>query len=101
MPDILKYLLMAIVPIGLIILAMFAFWFVLPVVIIGIAVRMIYVKFFLKKRPAFRTYTFSQSWPKDASFDRERNMVNIREQEFTTVIDADDLDREYQIPKMK
>lgn len=97
MSDVMKYLLMALVPIGLILFSMFAFWVVLPVVIIGIAARLLYLKLFRKEKTTVHMATFSLGWGNNASFGKEINA----NQEYTTVIDADNMDREYQIPKMK
>ncbi|UWG96073.1 hypothetical protein LPY66_14295 [Dehalobacter sp. DCM] len=96
MSDILRYLLMALVPISLVLLAIFAFWIALPVIILGVAARIIYLRFFRRGKDPAHTHTVGTNWHNSNVFGGKKS-----DQEYTTVIDADNMEREYRIPKMK
>jgi len=93
MPDLLKFLLYSIFAFGIILLAAIVSWVFLLLLGIGISTRVIYQKFFSKKKKttlganAFRQGT----WNKTA---------NDSQREYMTVIDADNTENEYRIPKI-
>jgi len=72
MPDILRYLLWTVLSAGLILIAIMAFWVFLIIIGIVVIARLIYVKL----------------------FNKDSNV-------YTTVIDADNPDEEFRIPKIK
>jgi hypothetical protein len=92
MPDLLKYLLYSIFAFGMICLAVMASWFFLLILAIGIAARVINQKFFGKKKTTPEANTFSQrTWNKT---------TNTNQPEYMTVIDSDNTEKEYRIPKI-
>ncbi|RJE49023.1 MULTISPECIES: hypothetical protein [unclassified Dehalobacter] len=93
MPDLLKYLLYSIFAFGMICLAVIASWFFFLILAIGIAASVINQKFFGKKKTTTpEANTFSQgTWNKT---------TNSNQHEYMTVIDADNTENEYRIPKI-
>ncbi|NLI90704.1 MAG: hypothetical protein GX434_00470 [Peptococcaceae bacterium] len=84
MSNTIRVLLWTILSLGMIFIAMMAFWAFLLILGVFIAARMIYLK--LSKKNNVKMYT------------RRRTDQN---QNYTTVIDADDPEKEYHIPKIK
>lgn len=100
MPDSIRYFLWIILSLGLLILGVMAFWvflIILGIIIIG---KIIYLKLFNKGSITY--YTFStrrEDRPNPNPFDPDSTAKNENEQKYTTVIDADNPDKEYKIPK--
>lgn len=98
MPEAIRYLLYTILSVGLFFLAIMFFWVFLIIIGVLIVGRLIYTRLF-NKRPGsvtFYSYTF-----KGKQGDSSGSLINIDEKEYTTVIDADDMDKEYKVPKIK
>lgn len=83
----------------MIFIAIMFFWVFLVILGIGIIGRLIYMKLFNKSPKSsvtFYSYTMHNG---KASNNYDTNPNN--NQDFTTVIDADDQEKEYKIPKLK
>lgn len=104
MSNVLRYILWSVFSLGMIVIAVMAFWVFLIIIGVIIIARFIYFKLFSKEPPGpkgtFTIHTYSMS-------SGQRNNVppnqepQSRDQEFTTVIDADDMNKEYKVPKIK
>lgn len=100
MPDVLRYFIWSILSIGMLILAVAFFWVFLIVLAIIITLRIIYMKLF-KKDSGIRIYTFSTKNKPHQDTDPFGQKDNRQgDSEYTTVIDADDMEKEYKIPKL-
>jgi len=96
MPTTLKYLLWSILSTGLIFVAIMAFWVFLIVIGLIIIGRLIYLNFFNKgTRYSGRIFTYTIKKDPVARGSEQKN------EEYTTVIDADNMEKEYKIPKIK
>lgn len=103
MSNTLRYILWSIFSLGMLVLAVMAFWIFLIILGVIIIARLIYFKIFKKEnKGAFtiHTYTVRPGPQDDYRYNQDRNPKS-EDQEYTTVIDADDLDKEYKIPKIK
>lgn len=97
MSNSLRVLLWTILTLGVIFIAVTAFWVFLLISGGVIAARFLYQKLLNKGTVTIRSYRMNYGSSKNAGQAEK----NGREQTYTTVIDADDPDQEYQIPKFK
>lgn len=101
MPNALRVILWSILSLGLLFLAVMAFWVFLIIIGVVIVARLIYVKLFHKGTPnrgfTIRTYTMKTT-PTGSDQPKEDSNGN---ENYTTVIDAEDPDKEYRIPRIK
>ena len=82
-------------------LAIMFFWVFLIILGVFIVGRLIYMKLFNKKSATFYSYTvYNGKTVKNLSHSPDSDNP-YSEQEFTTVIDADDMEKEYKVPKIK
>ena len=98
MPEALRYLIYAIMSIGLFFLAIAFFWVFLIIIGVIIVGRLIYMKLFNKGSGSVTVYSYTF---KGRPGNPSGPTINADEQEYTTVIDADDMDKEYKVPKLK
>jgi len=98
MPNILRYVLWTVLSIGMIFIAISALWFFVIIVGIVIIARLIYLKLF-NKQGTFKIHTFTIKNGPPNNYSQTGPKAN--DQEYTTVIDADDMEKEYKIPKIK
>lgn len=86
----------------MLVLAVMAFWVFLIILGIVIIARLIYSKLFRKGKGSFTIHTYTIR-PDRHSNNPYHQSINpeTRDQEYTTVIDAEDQDKEYKIPKIK
>ncbi len=102
MTNAIRYLLMTVLSIGMVIIAVMFFWvflLILGVLIIG---RMIYMKLFNKSnKNAVTFYSYTMYNGRTETKHHTHPNEQKSESEFTTVIDADDMEKEYKIPKLK
>lgn len=101
MSNAIRYILLTILSLGMIFVAIMFFWVFLIILGIGIIGRLIYMKLFNKNPRSsvtFYSYTMHNGKP---SNNLNPNLNPNEEQDFTTVIDADDQEKEYKIPKLK
>ncbi len=99
MSNAIRYILWTILSLGMIFIAIMFFWVFLVILGIGIIGRLIYMKLFNKNPKSsvtFYSYTMHNGKPSN-NYDTTPN----DDQNFTTVIDADDQEKEYKIPKLK
>lgn len=99
----LKYILWTILSLGMIFLAIMAFWVFLVILGIILIARFLYLKLFNKERKGtFTIHTYTvRSTPRNNAPPSQEFYSEARGQKYTTVIDADDTEKEYQIPKIK
>ncbi len=103
MPNTLRYILWTIFSLGMLVIAVMAFWVFLIILGVIIIARLIYFKLFKKgTKGAFtvHTYTMRPGSKNNFHYNQDSN-AKSKDQEYTTVIDADDMDKEYKIPKIK
>lgn len=99
MSNSIRYILWTILSLGMIFIAIMFFWVFLVILGIIIMGRLIYMKLFNKtpkNSVTFYSYTMHNGKPSN-----DQNFHPNVEQDFTTVIDADDQEKEYKIPKLK
>ncbi|MFA6809331.1 MAG: hypothetical protein WCR27_10115 [Eubacteriales bacterium] len=95
MPNVVKYFIYSILTIGFAILAIMGIWIFLLVIFAAIIIRFIYAKIFNKE--PFKFYTYKQNGH-HTNLNNDQN--DNKDNKYTTVIDADDMDKEYKIPKL-
>jgi hypothetical protein len=98
-PNILRVLVWSILSLGMLFLAVMFFWVFLIVIGVFVIARIIYLKLFNKDSKGtvtMRTYKVNFG-PRQAPDNHQAN----QDHPYTTVIDADDPDQEYKIPKLK
>jgi len=98
-----RYILLTILSAGMIFIAIMFFWVFLVILGVIIFGRLIYMKLFNKnpgKSMTFYSYTMYNGKPPNNQ-KINPNINPNEEQDFTTVIDADDQEKEYKIPKLK
>jgi len=95
MPAMLKYFIWAVVACGLIFIAISAFWFLLIIFGLILLCRFVALKLFRKGGTSDRDRVFGPISNVFVYRFREKSS------EYTTVIDADDMEKEYKIPKIK
>ena len=101
MSNAIRYLLWMILSIGMFFLAIMFFWVFLIILAVFIIGRLIYMKLFNKNAVTFYSYTmYNGKTVKNLSHNPDLDNPDL-EQEFTTVIDADDMEKEYKVPKIK
>lgn len=89
------------------IIAIMAFWVFLVIIGVLIVGRIIYMKLFNKGTITIRRYTVGHTPPGGYTAQSRPHPNNGNQSygpnnsEYTTVIDADDPDQEYKIPKIK
>ncbi|HHV63908.1 MAG TPA: hypothetical protein GXX46_02345 [Peptococcaceae bacterium] len=102
MSNAVRLLLWTAISIGIVTLAILAFWLLLLVVGVAVLGRLIYLKFFPNRRNTsagtftVHTFTIGPRVHRNNASD-----IDNRNEPYTTVIDADDPDKEYRIPKIK
>lgn len=102
MSNTIRYLLFTILSIGMVFIAVMFFWVFLIIISILIIGRMIYMKLFNKNNHnvvTFYSYTMHNGRPQNNQNTHSNDQKS--ESGFTTVIDADDMEKEYKIPKLK
>lgn len=102
MPNALRVILWSVFSLGMLVLAVMAFWVFLIILGIVIIARLIYSKLFQKGKGSFtiHTYTIRPDRHSNNSYHQDIHQES-RDQEYTTVIDAENQDREYKISKIK
>lgn len=96
-----RMILWSVLSLGMLFLAIMAFWVFLILFAVIIIARLIYAKVFRKSSGlTIQTYTF-RSGPKSNNTPNPGAQGIPKDGGYTTVIDADDLDKEYKIPKIK
>jgi len=97
MPNAIRVILWTILSLGMLFIAIMAFWVFLLIIGVVLVARLIYFKLFNKGTVTIHRYQVnvrpSNPTPSDNKTDQNSP--------YTTVIDADDLDKEYQIPRIK
>jgi len=96
MPNMLRNILWLLISLVLIFVAFTFFWLFLLLVGIGLIARLAYLKLF-KKEP-FKIHTYSIRFGSS-----QHRPYNSRDNtnDYITVIDADDMTKEYKIPRIK
>lgn len=99
MPNALRVLLWSVLSLGMLFLAIMAFWVFLIIIGIVILARILYLKLFRKGKGTVTIHTYRMNYPPSEQPAQPGN--GSQDQTYTTVIDADDLDKEYKIPRIK
>lgn len=98
-----RYIIWTILSIGMVVIAIMFFWVFLIILGIVIIARLIYMRLFNKNPKnavTFYSYTMYNGKPVNNQ-NIDHNINSNEDQDFTTVIDADDQEKEYKIPKLK
>jgi cell division protein FtsW (lipid II flippase) len=99
--NLIRIILWTAISLGMIVLAIMAFWIVLVVIGVVILGRLIYLKFFPgRQNSSHGTFTIHTYTIRPGARNNEGNTY-YQNQRYTTVIDADDPEKEYRIPKIK
>ncbi|NLP44284.1 MAG: DUF4834 family protein [Peptococcaceae bacterium] len=96
MPNMIRNILWLLVSLGLIFIAFTFFWVFLLLIGIGLIARIAYLKLFKKDPFKIHTYTI-----RFGSTNQRPDSPYSNSNEYTTVLDADDMTKEYKIPKIK
>jgi len=98
MTNAIRYFLWTVFSLAMIVIAVMFFWFFLIILGVVIIARIIYFKLFRKEPANTGTFTFYTFNSKDSG---STSGNHSKDQDFTTVIDADDMEKEYKIPRIK
>lgn len=101
MTNTVRYLLWTLFSLAMIIIAVMFFWFFLIILGVAVIARIIYLKLFRKEPANTGTITFYTFHSEGPGGSEDNQSYRSQDQEYTTVIDADDMDKEYKIPKIK
>jgi len=95
-PNTLRVVLWSILSLGMLFLAIMAFWVFLVIIGVVILARILYLKLF--KKGTVTIHTYRMNYPPSG---QPSQPGNENQDAYTTVIDADDPDKEYKIPRIK
>jgi len=99
MPNMLRNIVLLLISLGLLFVAFTFFWFFLLLIAIGLVARVAYLKLFKKEPFKFHTYTVRFGSQKHGPYSSDGNPNEYNE--YITVIDADDMTKEYRVPRIK
>lgn len=99
--QIVRYLLLTLFSIGMVFLALSTFWIFFVFFGMALLAYWLYLKIFHPGKATIRSYTIQVKRPHSYATDTKTDEPAYATSSYTTVIDAEDPEKEYQIPRIK